>query len=340
MRKALKLVGNAMKLPRRRFLHLTAAATAFPAVSRIALAQDYPTRPITVIIAYPPGGSTDVVARIIGDSMRASLGQSIIIENIGGANGSIGVGRAVRAAPDGYTFTLGNWNNFVANGAVYVLPYDLLNDLKPVALISETPVLITTRKDLPARDLKQLIAWMKQSPNKATEGHSGVGSIGHIVGVFFQQKTDTRFQLVPYRGGGPAVQDLIAGHIDIVMNAASDTLSQARAGTINALAVTTSRRLTALPEVPTVDEAGLPGFYFQQWFGLWAPKGTPDDIIGKVSSAVANALAEPAIRARLADAGQEAYPPEQQSAQALGALQRAEIAKWWPIIKGANIKAD
>jgi tripartite-type tricarboxylate transporter receptor subunit TctC len=329
-----------MTQSRRRFLHMATGAVTLAAMSPEAWAQAYPVRPITMIIPYPPGGSTDVVARNLSDSMRATLGQSIVIENVGGANGSIGVGRAARAAPDGYTLVMGNWNTFVGNGAIYALSYNLVDDFKPVALVSAAPALITTRKELPAKDVQQLIAWLKQNPDKATEGHPGIGSGGHVIGIFFQRNTDTRFRLVPYRGGGPAVQDLVAGHIDIVMNSASDTLAQVRAGTVNALAVMAARRLTALPDVPTVDEGGLPGFYFSQWFGLWAPKGTPDDIIGKINAAVMAALADRAVRARLADVGQEIFPPDQQSVQALGAWHHAEIAKWWPIIREANIRAE
>jgi tripartite-type tricarboxylate transporter receptor subunit TctC len=329
-----------MKFPRRRFLHLAAGAAVLPAASRLARAQTYPSRPITIIIAYPPGGSTDVVARVLSESLRASLGQPVIIENVGGANGSIGAGRVARAASDGYTLIIGNWNNFVANGALYALQYDLQDDFKPVGLLSETPILIAARKTMPASDLKQLVAWLKANPDKATDGHAGIGSIGHVVGVFLQKETGTRFELIPYRGGGPAVQDLVAGHIDIVMNAATDALSQVRAGTVKAYAVMGKRRLSALPEVPTVDEAGLPGFYFSQWFGLWAPKGTPDSVIGKLNSAVVTALAEPQTRSRLADVGQEIFPPQQQAPQALGALHRAEIEKWWPVIKAAGIKGE
>jgi tripartite-type tricarboxylate transporter receptor subunit TctC len=329
-----------MKVPRRTFLHLAAGAAAFPAVSRFAWAQTYPSRPITIVIAYPPGGSTDVVARVLSEGLRASLGQPVIIENVGGANGSIGAGRVARAAPDGYTLIIGSWNNFVANGALYALQYDLQGDFKPVGLLSETPILIAARKTMPASDLKQLVDWLKANPGKATDGHSGIGSIGHVVGVLLQKETGTRFELIPYRGGGPAVQDLVAGHIDIVMNAAADALSQVRAGTVKAYAVMGKRGLSALPEIPTVDEAGLPGFYFSQWFGLWAPKGTPDSVIGKLNSAVVTALAEPQTGSRLADVGQETFPRDQRTPEALAAYQKSEIEKWWPIIKAANIKGE
>jgi len=329
-----------MQLPRRHFFRLLAGATAFPAASRLGWAQTYPSRPITMVIPYPPGGATDVVARILGQGMHASLGQPVIIENRGGANGSIGVGHVAHAVADGYTLVVGNWNTFVANGALYSLPYDLKNDFLPIALLSYAPVLITARKTMPANDLQQFISWLKANPDKAIDGHAGIGSIGHVVGIFFQKETGTRFQLIPYSGGGRAVQDLVAGHIDFIMNTATDTLAQVRAGTVKAYAVTAKSRLSALPDIPTVDESGLPNFYFSQWFGLWAPKATPDHIIGKINNAVVKALVDPVVRHQLADSGEETFPPAQQTSEALGALHRAEIEKWWPIIQAAGIKAE
>ena len=271
-----------MTLARRAFL-LAVGATVLLALPHLASAQAYPRRPITIVVGFAPGASTDVVARSLSEGMRGALGQTVIIETVTCANGSIGAGRIARAAPDGYTLIVGSWNNFVGNGALYTLQYDLRSDFRPIVLLSQAPVLIAARKGLPANDLGQLITWLKSSPDKATDGHSGAGSIGHIVGAFFQKETGTRFALVPYRGGGPAVQDLVAGQIDLVMNAASDALPQVLAGNVKGLAVTAKRRLSALPQVPTVDEAGLPGFYFSQWFGLRAPKGTPNDVIGLMS---------------------------------------------------------
>src|ERR1700738_946914 len=329
-----------MKLPRRKFLHLAAGVAALPAVSRFARAQDYPSRPITMIVPFAPGGLADVTGGIMAEGMRASLGQSIIIENVGGANGSIGTGRVARAAPDGYTLTIGNWNNFVANGALYSLQFDLRNDFKPIALLSETPLLLAAKKNMPAQDLKEFIAWLKANPNKDSEGHSAMGSVGHVAGYFFQKVTGARFGFVPYRGGGPAVQDLVAGIIDFIMNAATDSMEEGRAGRVKAFAVTANRRLSGLPEIPTVDEAGLPRFYFSQWFGLWAPKQTPDNIIRRLNDAVVDALADPEVHSRVADLGQEIYPRERQTPEALAALHRAEIDKWWPIIKEANIKGE
>jgi tripartite-type tricarboxylate transporter receptor subunit TctC len=325
---------------RRRFLHLAAGVAALPAVSAAGWTQTYPSRPITIIIAYPPGGSTDVIGRILGEHMRPLLGQPVVIENIGGANGSIGAGRVARAAPDGYALIIGNWNNFVANGALYALPYNLYSDFKPIALLSETPLLVTAKKALPANNLNEFIAWLRVNPNKASQGHAGIGSVGHVGGVLFQKTTGTHFQFIPYRGGAPAVQDLVAGNIDFVMNSATDSLPQVHAGTVKAFAVMAKRRLSALPEIPTTDEAGLPGFYFSQWFGLWAPKDTPDRVIAQLKTAVVNGLANPAVSLRIAEVGQELFSPDQQTPEALAALHRAEIEKWWPIIKAANIKGE
>jgi tripartite-type tricarboxylate transporter receptor subunit TctC len=328
-----------MEVSRRAFLYLAAGAVALPAAWP-GWAQTYPSRQITIVIAFPPGGSTDVIGRILSERMRPSLGQSVVIENVGGANGSIGTGRVARAAPDGYTLTIGNWNNFVANGALYSLQFDLRNDFKPIALLSETPLLLAAKKNMPAQDLKELIAWLKANPNKASEGHAGIGSVGHVAGYFFQKVTGVRFGFVPYRGGAPAVQDLVAGNIDFIMNAATDSMQQVRAGSVKAFAVTANRRLSGLPEIPTVDEAGLHGFYFSQWFGLWAPKQTPDNIIRRLNDAVVDALADPEIHSRVADVGQEIYLRERQTPETLAAFHRAEIDRWWPIIKEANIKGE
>lgn len=242
-------------------------------------AQPYPNRPITIVVAYPPGGATDVVARIVSDRLQGALGQTVIVENMGGANGSVGAARVARSSPDGYTFIVGNWNNFVANGAVY-LKYDLRTDFTPIALLTETPLLITARNTLKAKNLKEFIAWLKDNPDTATEGLAGIGAIGQLVGIEFQKETKTHFRGIPYRGGGPAVQDLVAGRIDFILNSASDTLPQVRSGAIKAYAVTARQRLPALSEVPTVDEAGLPGFYFSQWFGFWGRKERPRISLG------------------------------------------------------------
>jgi tripartite-type tricarboxylate transporter receptor subunit TctC len=324
---------------RRAFLASLAVAIAFASVES-APAQVYPARPITLVVPLPAGGPIDTTARIVADGMRAALGQPIVIENITGASGSIGVGRVARAAPDGYTFGIGYLGTHVFNGTTYTLSYDLLNDLEPVSLLVTNPLLIVARKTMPAKDLRELIAWLKANPGKALQGTSGVGGSSEIAGVFFQKQTDTRYQLVPYRGAAPMMQDLMAGHIDLMMDFAANSLPQVRAGTIKAYAVTAPSRLPAAPDIPTVDEAGLPSFYMSAWQGFWVPKGTPNDVIARLNAAVVSALANPSVRARLADLGQEIYPRDQQTPEALGSLQRAETAKWSPIIKAAGIKAQ
>ena len=329
-----------MRFARRRFLQLAAGAAALPAASRLARAQAFPSRPITIVVPFAVGGPNDTVARIVGERMRASFGQSIVIENIAGANGTIGVGRVARAAADGYTLSMGSFNSHVVNGAVYALPYDVLKDFAPVALISTSTSLIVARKSFPADDLQGFIAWLKANPDKALEGTPGAGSSTHVYGVFFQQLTGTRFQFVPYRGAGPAMQDLLAGQTDFGFETPVTTLPQIRAGRIKAYAVTAKSRLAAAPDIPTVDEAGLPGFYTSSWYALWVPRDTAPDFVGRLNAAVIEALADPLVRARLADLGQQTVPPDQQTPQALGTFHEAEIAKWWPIIKSANIKLD
>jgi tripartite-type tricarboxylate transporter receptor subunit TctC len=329
-----------MKMPRRRFLHLAAAAAALPATSRVAWAQTYPSRTITMVVPTAAGGAMDTFARFMAERMRVSLGQSVVIENVGGANGSIGVGRVARAAPDGYTLIVGNWNSQVANGALYALQYDLLKDFEPIALISSFPQLIVAKNTMPASDLEGLIAWLKANPNTASEGIPGVGSIAHVSGVFFQNITGTRFQFIPYRGTASAMQDLVAGRIDMMFDAPGSSLPQVQASRIKAYAVMSANRLAAAPDIPTVDEAGLPGFHFSLWFALWAPKGTPKDAIAKLNDAVVTSLADPTTRWKLADESMEVLPRQQQTPEALGTFHKAEIEKWWPIIKAAGIKGD
>jgi tripartite-type tricarboxylate transporter receptor subunit TctC len=329
-----------MKLPRRRFLHLAAGAAALPALPRIARAQTYPSRLITIVVPYAAGGPTDVIGRILAEHMRAVLGQTVIVENVTGANGTIGVGRVARATPDGYTISIGHWSTHVVNGAIYQLQYDLLNDFEPISLIASNSYVIVAKNALPANDLKGFITWLKANPDKASEGTAGAGSPQHIGGVFFQKATGTRFQFVPYRGAAPAMQDLLAGQIDMIIDDPTNSLPHIRAGGIKAFAVTAKTRLAAAPDIPTVDEAGLPGFHFSRWHALWVPKGTPKSNVGRLNAAVVDALADPGVRARLADLGQEIFPREQQTPEALGAFQKAEIEKWWPIIKAANIKGE
>jgi tripartite-type tricarboxylate transporter receptor subunit TctC len=305
-----------------------------------ASAESYPSRPITVIVPVAAGGVTDIVARVVGERMRASLGQPVIVENVTGAGGTIGVTRLFRSAPDGYTLIVGQWSSHVGAGAMYQLPFDYLTDFEPVSLISSGAIWLIGRNGLPARNLAELIAWLKANPGKASAGTVGPGSGVHMCLVHFQNMTGTTFTLAPYRGAAPMMQDLLAGQIDLSCPEAGRTLPQYRAGSIKAFGVLTQRRWFAAPDVPTIDEAGVPGLHFPFWHGLWAPKGTPKDVIAKLDGAVMDALADPAVRQRFNDLGHEIVPREQQTPQALAAYHKAEIAKWWPIIKAANIKPE
>jgi tripartite-type tricarboxylate transporter receptor subunit TctC len=314
------------------------AVAATLGIAASAVAQVYPSRPITIIVPFAGGGAGDALVRIVAERMRSSLGQPVIIENVGGAAGRIGTGRVARAAPDGYTLGQGSAGTHMANGAVYSLNYDVLKDFEPVALLATTPQLIVARKTMPPNNLKELIAWLKQNPDRATQGTSGVGGYSHLAGVLFQKQTGTRFQFVPYRG--TAMNDLMAGHVDLMIDQASNALPQVLSGSIKAYAVAAAGRLAEAPDIPTVDEAGLPGFHFSHWYAFFAPKGKPKTIIDTLNAATVEALADPAVRRRLTDLGLEIFPREQQTPEALGAYHKADIEKWWPIVKAAGIRAE
>jgi tripartite-type tricarboxylate transporter receptor subunit TctC len=316
---------------------LAAGAAALPALSLIASAQSYPTRPITMIVPFAAGGPTDVVGRVLAERMRALLGQPVIIENVSGADGSIGTGRASRARPDGYTIDLGNKDTHVLNGAFYSLPYDVWNDFAPISPLVTLRGFLFARKAMPARDLKELIAWLKANPNKASMGVPAAS--GRLLAAFFQKETGTQFAKVPYRGNAPAMQDLLAGQIDLFYGT-PDQLPLMRAGSIKAYAVSSDMRMVLAPDIPTFAEMGLPALSYSLWFGLFAPKSTPTDIIGKLNAAAVEALADPAVQSRFADLGLDVFPRERQTPEALGALVKADAEKWWPIIKEFGIKAE
>ncbi|QOZ22713.1 tripartite tricarboxylate transporter substrate-binding protein [Bradyrhizobium sp. CCBAU 51753] len=326
-------------IARRPFLQLALGAATLPLAASGARAESFPSRPVTIIVPFAAGGPTDVLARIIAEYMRGTLGHPVVIENITGASGTVAGLRASRATPDGYTITIGHWGTHCLNGAIYQLQYDV-REFEPLALIASGPQLVIGRPDLPAKDLKELIGWLKANGDKATAGTAGPGTGAHVAGVFFQQLTQANFSFVPYRGAGPALNDLMASHIDIMFDQASNSLPQVKSGTVKAYAVTAPSRLATAPEIPTVDEAGLPGLYIAYWHGIWAPKGTPGEIVAVLSKAVMAALADPAVGKRFAELGQEIPPPDKQGPAALRSHQAAEVEKWWPIVKSANIKPE
>jgi len=323
-----------------KLLAVTLAAMLGLSCTGIAAAQTYPTHPVTMIVPFPAGGATDTLARLLAEEMRAILGQPIIIENIAGAAGSIGVGRAVRSAPDGYTLSIGTSTTHMLTGGLYALSFDLLRDLEPVIQIGSEPLLIVGKNNLPADDLKGLIAWLKANPDKASVGIAGVGATGHLTGISFQSETGTKFQFVPYRGNAPAMTDLLAGQIDFMIEPSSNFKSLIAAGSVKPFAITGRTRLPSSPNIPTADEAGLPGFFASLWYGLWVPRDTSKDIIAKLNATLVQVLADPAVKQRLDDLGIQITPLAQQSPDALRAFQKAEAERWWPIIKASNIKAE
>jgi tripartite-type tricarboxylate transporter receptor subunit TctC len=324
----------------RRWFAAAIAAVIWLGCGGAAAAEDYPTRPVTMIVPFPAGGATDTVARFLAEKMRGVLGQPIVIENVGGAAGSIGVTRAVRSAPDGYTLSIGTSTTHMLTGGLYNLPFDLLKDLEPIILIGSEPLLVVAKKDFPADDLKGLITWLKANPDKASVGIAGVGATGHLTGISFQRETGTKFEFVPYRGNGPAMQDLLGGQIDFMIEPASNFKSLLGAGNVKPFAITGKARLPSSPGIPTVDEAGMPGFFASLWYGLWVPKATPKDIVAKLNATMTQVLSSPQVRQRFAELGIQMAPIDQQSPEALRAYQKAEAERWWPIIKASNIKVE
>jgi len=313
------------------------AALAFGSAAH---AENYPSRPITIIVPFAAGGPSDAMARILAERMKVTLGETVLVENVTGAGGSIGVGRAVRSAPDGYTISFGHLGTHVANGAIYKLGYDLVSDLEPVALLPSNPMIIVSKNAVPAKTLGEFLAWLKAQPKPPTAGTAGAGSGSHIAGLYFENVTGIKLQYVPYRGTGPAMNDLVAGQIDLIVDQTSNSIAQVRAGNIRAYAVTDDKRVASAADIPTVDEAGLPGFHMTLWSGLWVPKETPKEIITKLNAATVEALNDPAVRKQLENLGLQMPPKNQLAPAALGAWQKAEIAKWWPMIKDANVKVD
>jgi tripartite-type tricarboxylate transporter receptor subunit TctC len=310
------------------------------AFASAALAENYPSHPITIIVPFAAGGPSDAMARILAERMKVTLGEAVLIENVTGAGGSIGVGRAVRSPPDGYSISFGHLGTHVANGAIYKLGYDLVADLEPVVLLPSNPMIIVSKNDVPAKSLKELLEWLKARPSPPTAGTAGAGSGSHIAGLYFENVAGIKLQYVPYRGTAPAMNDLVAGQIDIIVDQTSNSIAQVRAGTIRAYAVTDDKRVASAPDIPTTDEAGLPGFHMTLWSGLWVPKDTPKDIVTRLNAAAVAALNDPAVRKQLENLGLQMPQKDQLSPQALGTWQKAEIAKWWPLIKAANVKVD
>jgi len=319
---------------------ILAALIAILASNGAALAENFPSHPITIVVPFSAGGPSDAMSRILAERMKVTLGETLLVENVTGAGGSIGVGRAVRSPPDGYTISFGHLGTHVANGAIYKLGYDLVTDLEPVALLPSNPMIVVSKNAVPAKSLGELLEWLKAKPTPATAGTAGAGSGSHIAGLYFENVSGVKLQYVPYRGTAPAMNDLVAGQIDLIIDQTSNSIGQVRAGNIRAYAISADKRIESAPDIPTADEAGLPGFHMTLWSGLWVPKGTPKEIVDKLNASVVDALNDPAVRKQLENLGLQMPPRDQLSPQALGAWQKAEIAKWWPVIKAANVKVD
>lgn len=329
-----------MLIKPKRIAGFTAALVALAAIGAPLHAETFPSRPVTMMVGFPPGGPTDTLARIIADAMQGPLGQPVVVETVSGASGTIATGRVVHARPDGYTIGMGQWSSHVASPAIYPLDYDVLRDLQPISLLAASPLWMIGKEALPPKTMPELIAWMKAKADPTTFANVGTGSAAHLCGLYFAQKTGLRLQYVPYRGAGPAMQDLIGGQIDLSCLEASSGLAYVQAGKFKAFAVMSEQRWPKSPDTPTMIESGIPGAVVNFWHGLWTTAGTPKDTVDKLDAAVVSALANPAVRQRLDTIGQVIFPRDQQGPAALAAYQKAEIDKWWPIIRAAGIKAE
>ena len=327
-------------LTRRIFLSALNLTAISAALTGPLAADDYPSRPVTMIVPFPAGGPTDAIGRVVAQGMQASLGRPVVVENLGGAAGSLGTEKVALATPDGYTIGLGNSVTHVLNGAIYSLKYDVVKDFEPVGLLVAEPAVLVGRSTLPANNLREFISWLKDNSGKALAGTGGTGTVSDVVLYFLEKQTGVSVQRVPYRGLGPAIQALMAGEVDLSVGLPANVLGQVQAGTIKAFAVTSKTRLVGAPNIPTVDEAGLQGFYQSNWHALFVPKGTPKEIIQKLNAAAVAALADPQIRERLVADGQDFFPPDESTPEALAAFQQREIAQRWPIVKAAGIKSE
>jgi tripartite-type tricarboxylate transporter receptor subunit TctC len=320
---------------------LALAVASVLAAAGTTQAQNFPARPVTIVVPYGPGGPADILARILAERMRAPLGQPVVVENVAGAAGTMGVSRVVRAAPDGYTLSYGNWGTHVLNGVIQKVSYDVLTDLEPIALLPDNPYIAVTNAAVPVNNFRELIAWLKANPNTASQGTGGSGSGSHVIGIYFQSLTGAKYQFVPYRQGTAGqTQDLLSGQIQMMFDQPSNAVPHVRSGRIKAHAVLANNRLPMAPDIPTVDEAGLPGFYVSTWYGLWAPKGTRPDVVAKLNAAAAEALADPAVAQKLTGMGFAIPSRDRQTPDAFGAHHKAEIAKWSAIIKTAGVKPE
>jgi tripartite-type tricarboxylate transporter receptor subunit TctC len=317
-----------------------AALLAALAFGGNAAAENYPSHPITIIVPFSAGGPSDAMARILAERMKVTLGEAVLVENVTGAGGSIGVGRAVRSPPDGYTISFGHLGTHVANGAIYKLGYDLVTDLEPVVRLPSNPMIVVSKNAVPATSLKELMAWLKARPTPATAGTAGAGSGSHIAALYFENITGIKLQYVPYRGTAPAMNDLVAGQIDIIVDQTSNSIGQVRAGNIRAYAITDEKRVEQASDIPTTDEAGVSGFHMTLWSGLWVPKDTSKEIVAKLNAAAVEALNDPVVRRQLENLGLRMPSNDELTPEALGRWQKAEIEKWWPMIKAANVKVD